>query len=763
MKHPSFINEKPKEILFFVTIKLVVAFLGIILAVIALFAESSIPGITPSMNVLLTLLDLFGGITLSTLLTLLQSLLIQDPGLYFISSTIFAFLFGGLNLIIAWLMWNLKPRVYSWVLLLATINISSGLLGMPSESLHLPIGIGGLLVNFAMIRIFIGSRIRKLYDDTHIHHIRLASILQFLVGFSFLVIGLYIPLTEQDIIPLVKTSVFIFGCITGIASIMVTFRLWNLRNGSYIHSITLALINTTIGMLQWPYGALGLAFSLFILFYLLQPSVQEEFQMTQKIYIHILWVLEAIGGFFSILSGLSSAIAGFIAESGFSIIGGSFAVLTGLALLWIAWETRKYGIKSPRLSRIIILATVITNLIELSVDSFYQTPIGAIERGFGIIVLVTCMILLGLSAQSGREHLLELKKGRAIWFSLFVSIAILLRIVWILSPTADVVSFSIDTAIWMGIYGILALSLNMEAGQTGLMNFGKVTFFAVGAYAMAILSRPKEPTQFGLNPGLALPFVVSIALSVLVAAFAGYLISIPTLKLKADYLAIVTITSGEILRLFFKDPKLKPTFGSTIGLEVTRPFISFFQRFGVFNYRLFFYLPLVYICLLICYLISQLILNSPFGRVLRSIREDEIATQSLGKNVYQFKTKSFIIGSGMAGLAGALFATYITFITPENFIPLVTFSIWIMFIIGGSGNNRGVLFGAILIQYFRRFTRFNLPDYALFGFNAENFRFLVIGLLLVIFIMFREEGIFKEEPIRTVATEIGQVMDEKKI
>ena len=763
MKRPSFLKEKPKNIIYFVTIELVVAFLGILLAAFALLAEpsSELQGITPPINVLLALLDLFGGISLGTVIGLLHPPLIQDPALFLLLSSVVALLFGGLNLLIAWLLWTMKSRTYSSVLLLATVNISCGILGMPTESLHLPIGIGGLIVNFAMIRVFMGSRTRELFGATPVHYVRLAAISQLLAGISFLVIGPYNFLRGQELISLAQTGVVIFGCITGIASILVTLSLWTLRKGTYVQSITLALINTAVGMLQWPYGALGLALSLFILFYLIQPSVQEEFKMTQKLDTHLLWVLEIIGGFLSILAGVSSAIAGFTGESGASIIGGTLAVLAGLALLWIARETRKFGIRSPYLARTIILVTAMANLIELGLDSFYETPVGAIERGFGVVVLVVCMVLLGVTAQSGREHLLELDKQRAIWFSLFASIAILLRLVWILSPTADVFSFSIDTAIWMGIFGILALSLNIEAGQTGLMNFGKVAFFAIGAYTTAILSRPEEPTQYGLNPGLALPFAICVVLSVLITAFFGYLISIPTLKLRADYLAIVTITFGEILRFIFRDPKLNPTFGSTIGLQVSRPFLSFFERFGVLKYRFIFYLPLVYLCLLSCYWISNRILNSPFGRVLRSVREDELASQALGKNVYQFKTKAFIIGSGMAGLAGSLFATYITFIVESNFIPLVTFSIWIMVVVGGTGNNRGVIFGAILVQYFRRFTRFELPSYALFGFTAENFRFIVIGLLLIIFIMFRQEGIFKEEPTRTVATEIGLALKEK--
>ncbi len=763
MNHLRSFDEKPKYTIYFVAIELVIALLAILLAILALFTEpsSELQGITPQMNVLLTLLDLFGGISLVTILGLLQSLLIQNTALFLLLSSVVALLFSGLNLLIAWFLWTLKIRMYSSILLLATVNISLGLLGMPSEFLHLPVGVGGLAVNFMMIRIFMAPKTRELFNSKPVHHIHLAATSQLLAGVSLLFIGLYIPLLSQESHSLIQNGVFIFGCITGFVSILVALGLWTLRNGTYILTITLAIINTAVAMLQWPYGALTLAFSLFTLYYLLQKSVQEELQATQKLGTLLIWILEAIGGFSSVLAGFSSAITGYTNQLGASIIGGTLAVLTGLALLRIAWETHKYGVRSPNLARTIILATFIANLVELGLDSFYQTPLEGLEKGFGIIALVACTALLGASALPGGENLLEINKERAIWISLFASIAILLRLVWILSPMADVVSFSVDTAIYMGIFGILAMSLNIEAGQTGLMNFGVVAFWAIGAYTTAILSRPKEPT-YGLNPGLALPFVICIVLSVLIAAFFGYLISIPTLRLRADYLAIVTITFGEILRFILRDPKLRPTFGSTFGLDVSRPFLSIFERFGVFKYRVIFYLPLIYLCLLTCYWISQQILNSPFGRILRSIREDEIAAQALGKNIYQFKTKAFIIGSGMAGLAGSLFAGYVTFIAESNFLPLVTFSIWIMLVIGGTGNNRGVIFGAILFQYFRRFTRFELPSYAFFGFNAENFRFIVIGLLLVIFIMFRREGIFKEEPIQTIATEMGETMERNK-
>ncbi|MFQ6125735.1 MAG: branched-chain amino acid ABC transporter permease [Candidatus Heimdallarchaeota archaeon] len=767
MKRPGFLDEKSKVIIYFVIIELVVAFLGILLAAITILTETSreFQGITPPMNIILIFLDLFGGISLGTILELLQSLLIQEPTLFLLTASIVVMLFSIINLLVVWFLWNLKPQMYPTVLCLATFNLSFGLLGMPRGSLHLPIGIVGLAVNIAMIRLFMPS-------STPVHRIRIATISHLVTGVTLLFIGLHILLIGHEGRPLVQIGVFLGGILAGSASIVTAFGLWAFRNGAYVKTVTLAMINISFGMLQWADGALVVASSLFTLYYLLQTAVQEEFQMSQKMGILMLEVLETICGFSSVLVGLSSAIAGYMGDSGASIIGGTLAILMGLVLLRIAWETQKYGVRSPRLARLIILVTFTVNLIAFGLDSSYQTPVGIFERRFGVIVLIACMALLGLATKFEFGSLLELNKERATWFSLFASIAILLRLVWILSPDADVVSFSVDSAIYMGIFGILALSLNIEAGTTGLMNFGKVAFFAIGAYTTAILSRPKDPTP-GLNPGLAFPFIICLILSILLAAFFGFLISIPTLRLRADYLAIVTITFGEILRFVLRDPKLRPTLGSTFGLNVSRPFESFFDwciehlaaglsDLGTLYYRILFYFPLIYLCLLICYLFSQRILNSPFGRVLRSVREDEVAAEALGKDIYQFKTKAFIIGSGMGGLAGSLFAGYVTFVAESNFLPLVTFSIWIMMVIGGTGNNRGVIFGAILVQYFRRFTRFKLPNYALFGFSAENFRFIVIGLLLVIFIMYRREGIFKEEPIQTVATEIGLALERKK-
>lgn len=287
-----------------------------------------------------------------------------------------------------------------------------------------------------------------------------------------------------------------------------------------------------------------------------------------------------------------------------------------------------------------------------------------------------------------------------------------------------ILSYILDTIIYIGIFAILAISLNLEAGFTRLMNFGKVAFFAIGAYASALLSL------------IGVPFLIGLIAGIILAGFFGFLVAIPTLKLREDYLAIVTLAFGEILRLFFLN-EVWLTNGP-MGLRgIPQPLSN--QLFYV-SFVLFF--------LIMVYLFAQRIINSPFGRVLKAIREDEIAIQSLGKNIFLFKTKSFIIGSSIAGLSGVLFAHYITFISPDMFGPILTFSVWTMMNLGGKANNLGVIFGAVMIQIFERATRF-LKDFVELPIEQHNLRMIVIGLLLILFMMYMPDGIIKEKAMRS--------------
>jgi branched-chain amino acid transport system permease protein len=287
----------------------------------------------------------------------------------------------------------------------------------------------------------------------------------------------------------------------------------------------------------------------------------------------------------------------------------------------------------------------------------------------------------------------------------------------------------------MGVFAILSISLNLEAGFTKLMNFGKVAFFAVGAYTSALLT---------LNGA---PYLVALVAAIALSSFAGFLIALPTLRLREDYFAIVTIAFGEILRIFLESEAwLTRGFLGLAGIP--RPLRELFTA----NYLAFYSLYVAGMVLL-CYLIARRVVNSPFGRVLKAIREDETAAQALGKDVFAFKTRSLIIGSGMAGLAGNLFAHHITFIAPEMFLPTLTFTVWIMMVIGGSGNLLGSIFGAVVIQAFER-ASFFIKELPLVPIEPLNFRIIVIGLLLVLFVLYRPEGILKERKAETVLVTI---------
>ncbi|RLI35855.1 branched-chain amino acid ABC transporter permease, partial [Candidatus Bathyarchaeota archaeon] len=149
------------------------------------------------------------------------------------------------------------------------------------------------------------------------------------------------------------------------------------------------------------------------------------------------------------------------------------------------------------------------------------------------------------------------------------------------------------------------------------------------------------------------------------------------------------------------------------------------------------------------YLIIHLLTNSPYGRVLRAIREDEEAVQALGKNTTLFKVQAFALGSAMAGAAGSLYTQYLSYVGPDLFSPALTFTVWIMVLLGGPANNVGAVLGALIMQAFDRGTRI-LKDFLVLPVDPMNLRFIIIGILIILFLMYRPEGLLKEKDIRTV-------------
>lgn len=292
-----------------------------------------------------------------------------------------------------------------------------------------------------------------------------------------------------------------------------------------------------------------------------------------------------------------------------------------------------------------------------------------------------------------------------------------------------VVNFLIYLLIMIGIYALLALSLNFQVGFTGLINFGQVAFFAIGAYTSCLLvCKAGVPIVLGFLCGMAL------------SGLFGYLISIPTRSLKADYWAIVTLAGGEVVRLIAVNEGWL-TEGSFGVMRIPQPLKYFISKE---TYPLF-YLLLVAVCVAVIYFFFRLLIDSPFGRNLKAIRDAEELCLSLGKNTRKIKMEAMIIAGAVAGLGGALFAHYITYISPENFQPIETFLMWAMIIVGGRGNHVGAILGAVIIQVFNVSTRFIVRYVPLGPDFIAPLRMIIIGLLIIAFLLFKPEGLVKEK------------------
>jgi len=276
------------------------------------------------------------------------------------------------------------------------------------------------------------------------------------------------------------------------------------------------------------------------------------------------------------------------------------------------------------------------------------------------------------------------------------------------------------------IYIIFAMSLNLEVGYTGLFNFGHVAFFGIGAYTSALLTLQQ------------VPFELSLLIALAMAGIWGFLLSIPSLRLRGDYFGIVTLGFGEIIRMVFQN-EVWLTKGP-MGLPGIPKPILFSYRFATLPQ----YLLLALGFAALTFLILRIILRSPFGRVLRAIREDEVAAEALGKNVFFFRIKSFVIGSLFAGLAGTLWGHYTTFISPGDFTLLETILVLLIVVLGGKGTEWGPVLGAFVLIFFQESLRFlRLP--------AEWTRYLaplqqmIFGGLLIVLMIFRPEGLLKEK------------------
>jgi branched-chain amino acid transport system permease protein len=298
-----------------------------------------------------------------------------------------------------------------------------------------------------------------------------------------------------------------------------------------------------------------------------------------------------------------------------------------------------------------------------------------------------------------------------------------------------------------GMYALLSFGLNSQWGFSGLINFSVAAFFGIGAYGTALMSADSSPIAGGYLP------IVGLFVALAVAGVLALAIGIPTLRLRADYLAIASLGLAEVVRLvvlnerqitngsagvrgippFFEGWPVLATLPQEMPGLVLRPFPGRELVLGTPFWRALLNVAIVVAFVGISYGILRRAHRSPWGRVLRTIRSDEDLARALGKNTYAFRMQAFVLGCVVTMLAGVYYAYSNYFLTPDIFDPIFTFYAWIAVILGGSGSNRGALFGGVVIVAIVEGTRS-------IGVSA-SWRLFAVGLLIVLVMRFRPQGV----------------------
>jgi neutral amino acid transport system permease protein len=299
------------------------------------------------------------------------------------------------------------------------------------------------------------------------------------------------------------------------------------------------------------------------------------------------------------------------------------------------------------------------------------------------------------------------------------------------------------------IFALAAIGLNVHFGYTGLLNFGQAAFLAMAGYGLAI-----TVAEFQL------PTLVGVAIGLLGAVVLALLLGVPTLRLRADYLAIVTIAAAEIVRLVFRSVSLSEYTGGSDGLgRFADGFYSINPysngRYGIgpidFNERVTWALTVGWILVALSCLLVWLLMRSPWGRVLKAIREDEDAVRSLGKNVYAYKMQSLVLGGVLGSLGGFIYAWGGAAVQPDFFGTETTFFCYAIVILGGAARVLGPVVGAALFWALLSFTDNALaqarsagyiPSSVLSEFEQGAFRIMLVGLGIMLLMIFRPQGLF---------------------
>jgi len=297
------------------------------------------------------------------------------------------------------------------------------------------------------------------------------------------------------------------------------------------------------------------------------------------------------------------------------------------------------------------------------------------------------------------------------------------------------------------ILAIAVLGLNLQWGNTGLFNGGVVAFFGAGAYGTLLLGGSPQPDHIA---GFELFYPIALIGGMVIAGILAWVVGVLTLKMRHDYLAISTFGVAVAFENLMRNAEWLG--GGAKGLRgFERPFRETLGDGFLYNSI---FLILVLFCLLATYWFLEYLVSSPFGRLLRAIREDENAARSLGKNPARIRLTAFVCGSVIMGLAGGLYGTFYAFVSPQDVLPTLTFQIWAMLIVGGAGNNKGAVLGAFLIWAAWTFSGWALSRFA--PIEAQlytgSIQYVLIGLVIVTMLLWRPQGLFPE---RLVVSQSG--------
>jgi len=307
-------------------------------------------------------------------------------------------------------------------------------------------------------------------------------------------------------------------------------------------------------------------------------------------------------------------------------------------------------------------------------------------------------------------------------------------------------SISSTVGIEAVVFCLAAIGINIQFGYTGLLNFGQGVFLAVAGYGLATMV-----TTFGA------PFWLGIAIGLVATVVVALLLGIPTLRLRADYLAIVTIAASEIVRLLLRSVAFKDTFGGSDGLQAfsdtfynMNPFPIGEYGFGPFRYdeRRLWVLLVGWGLVALLSLMVYLLMRSPWGRVLKAIREDEDAVRSLGKNVYAFKMQSLVLGGIAGAMGGYILALGRAAVSPDTYSTNLTFLAYTILILGGAARVLGPIVGTFIFWFIIQFSDNSLSEAVNNGHisflttsEVAQVRFVLVGVALMLLMIYRPQGI----------------------